>query len=636
MNLFKRKSILTGILALTLVGCNDVSQVQTKSPANAFKDYRKAVTSVIGVGDPISKRQMKANATMKIDGSYTLESVMRRMASAYNVAVRWDNGVRKNTRRKVLVSDLTFDEVRSYFEDVYEVQIVREGKRRLLVLPSADEPRIKEFSPGIDVRLSQVVRGLAKECGMNLVISENKKILADTLVTTSLRDVTCRDAMNSLLVPHGLSLIDAGDYFTIGGYPTREWTLDLYEMTTTESKSISYESEFNKSKGSGGGGGASNKASAGGSVDISIENERDLWKELEENLSALVDKSCETATSQADNSFDGTLGIPQGIDSNAEQGNPSASNGSSAGGSFVCGYVRVNRSVGLVQMRAPVPVLEQADEIIRRVEDIASRRLLIEARVIAVTKSRGFQQGGRFNQEASAKGTSVSTGSSPFTDTTLGTQDLSASLTTNIAPRLVNLVSSTGGGGFLSLQNNSLDIVAKLAEQFGTTYQLMSPTIEVMDRQRAVLVDGRNEKYFVLSSNTESTTSGTLTTTTAEERTQFVGLQFSVAAQIADGDNPHTVSIQVPMLEISRFITVPDGSGSQVPVVTSRIIDQKVRIRDGEIKVIGGLNRTIAVDKESGVPLLRGIPVAGKLFNEENISYEDVEFIVLLQVRRVY
>ena len=71
------------------------------------------------------------------------------------------------------------------------------------------------------------------------------------------------------------------------------------------------------------------------------------------------------------------------------------------------------------------------------------------------------------------------------------------------------------------------------------------------------------------------------------------------------------------------------------PIANTRLIDQKVRIRDGEIKVIGGLTKTVAVDSESGVPLIRDIPALGKLANEEGITFEEVEFVVLLQVKRL-
>jgi type II secretory pathway component HofQ len=59
------------------------------------------------------------------------------------------------------------------------------------------------------------------------------------------------------------------------------------------------------------------------------------------------------------------------------------------------------------------------------------------------------------------------------------------------------------------------------------------------------------------------------------------------------------------------------------------------RIRDGEIKAIGGLTMTVATDRESGIPLLRDIPVAGKLANDEGIDYQQVEFVILLQVKRL-
>ena len=78
------------------------------------------------------------------------------------------------------------------------------------------------------------------------------------------------------------------------------------------------------------------------------------------------------------------------------------------------------------------------------------------------------------------------------------------------------------------------------------------------------------------------------------------------------------------------------STSATVPIANTRLIDQKVRIRDGEIKVIGGLTKTIAVDTESGMPLIRDIPALGKLANQEGIQYENVEFVILLQVRRLY
>lgn len=608
----KFPTTLLGTVALILAACGDASYVQKNSPAEGFKDYKQQGSAVVGVGDPVSKRQMKANATFQIQGDYALSSLMSRMAHVYNLAVRYSDDVRQNTSRNVIINELTFNEARNYVEDVYGVQIVREGERRILVLPSLDEKRIDKFAPGLNVSLSQVVRGLAKLCDYNMVITENKQQLATTLVTTSFKDITCLDAFDAVLTPHGLSLVDNGTHFTIGGFPQRQWVLDLFEPERTQSQEVNYSSTFS-------GEGDAGNSSSGGSGSVSTQITRNLWDDLEEDLSALVEKSCEE---MQNNVSDISSLLPE----DAQGTTPTAV----GGGSFECGYVRINRTVGMVQMRAPYNVLNAADDIIRHVKDVASRRLMVEARVLAVSKSRGFQQGG-FLQGVSTDGDDLVGGFEGENISVVSAIDSFLSTGTGAAEAIAGT-----NTGLFNFVGDNLSAAVQLAEQFGTTYQLMQPMMEVMDRQTAVMVDGRNEKYFIIETDVETTDTGTVTNRTAEERTQFVGIQFAVTAQVSDEGEPHTLSVQVPMTDIQRFLVIPDGNNSEVPVVTTRVIDQKVRIRDGEVKVIGGLTRTIAVDRESGVPLMRNIPMAGKLLNDEDISYENVEFIVLLQVKRLY
>lgn len=628
---FSKKVLICGVSVLAIAGCSDdISYVQKDSPANPYKDYDQSNgASVIGVGEPISKRQMKANATIDMRGRMSLDTVMRRMASTYNVAVRWAGGVRKNKIEDVIISDLDFNEARSYIEDVFDIQIVREGERRLLVMTSASEKRLEEFSPGIGVSLSQAVRGLAAQCDYNVVISENKQQLAGTSVTTSLKNVTCYDAFQALLSPHGLSLADRGDYYEIANLPQRQWSLNLYEPVREEEVEVAYESEIEASEDSGG------TQSVGGKAKVTVSYERDLWAELEKDLNELVDKSCESSeggdamAAFSANQAPTLLPAPSLEGEGAESASASQSLPLAAG-TVECGYVRINKSVGMVQMRAPQDVLDKADEIIRRVEDIAGRRLLVEARVLAVTRTREFEQGGSLQAGGEEDDIMHGITSSPRINTIAGT----------ITGRLQSF--GTTRGGFLWSKAGGLDAVVRMVEEYGTTYQLMNPTIEVMDRQRATLIDGRNERYFVREIERETDDSGNiLRSLSATEKSQFVGLQFSVSAQIAEEDDAHTISLQIPITEISRFITLSqvfdnDTIEDAIPIATTRLIDQKVRIRDGEVKVIGGLTRTIAIDRESGVPLIRGVPAFGKLFDEEDISYENAEFIVLLQVKRLY
>lgn len=635
------RTLALGLPLVALAGCGEVSFAQKNSPANAYKDYRpenRSNSAVIGMGEPISTRQMRANATISIKGLYDAEQVMQKLAGTYNVAVRWGNGVRKGKRQDVLMNNLSFDEARSYVEDVYDVQIIREGERRLLVLPSASEPRVQSFKPGENVTLATALRGLADQCGYNLVITENREQLANTRVTTNMKDITCFDAFESLLTPYGLSFINAGDYYTIGGLPQRQWSVPLDEPVRAESVEVNYSNTF----GSGEGGeGSAATQSAGGTNRVTVTGTRDLWRELQENLQTLITNACprmETvaaATANADGSQDSGLLPPPTMNTTTQnQSNDETSTADSGDTSSpTCGYVRVNRAVGLVQMRAPRAVLDEADDIIARVTDIANRRLLLEARVLAVSRSRSFEQA-----------SNLSVGSLGFLNKGggIGGYKSPNSLTSVLSGRLLSTINTDNGagGGFVGVNTQNLEALVKLLEQYGTTYELMHPVIELMDRQRATLIDGRNELYFTREIETETTDTGTIRNLTTTRHDQFVGLQFTATAQISADEEPHTVSLQIPMTSIvDREPMTQEFDGEpitdRIPVVATRLIDQKVRVRDGEIKVIGGLTKTMAFDRESGMPLIREVPVAGKLLNDENVTYEKVEFVVLLQVRKI-
>ena len=635
------------LLGASLASCNGISYAQRASPNNSYKDYRtenQGQAAVVGMGEPITARQMTANATITLTGQYTLSDVMQRMAGTYNTAVRWGNGARKEKRTDLVMNKLTFDEARNYIEDVFDVQVIKEGERRLLILPSASEPRLASFNPGNNVSLSQALRGLAEQCNYNLVINENREQLNQIRVTANLKNVTCYDAFDALLNPHGLSIINAGDYMTVGGLPQRQWTVNLFEPQRSEQVDVNYSSDFSAGGGGSGGsdsggGGSGGNQSAGGSTKVSVKYDRDLWKDLEGDLNELIKSNCPApldAGSTVQPESASLLPPPTGESQDPSvvqavpqtPASPTATGAQDSGAQVNCGYVRINSAVGLIQMRAPKSVLDQANEIIQRVQDVASRRLLLEARVMAVSRKRNYDQ--RVNLKIGRKDNDTTTAGG-----------FSGSVTSALSGVLANFSTSnlnTIGG--VTVQNKNLNAVMALLEQYGTTYELMHPMMELMDRQRATLIDGKNEKYYLVKSETTTTTTTPTTSYDVSEHSQFLGLQFSATAQISDNpEEPHTVSVQIPITSLDRYIDVPNGNGTsqgQAPIANTRLIDQKVRIRDGEIKVIGGLTKTVAIDTESGVPLVRDVPGLGKLANEEGITYQNVEFVILLQVRRLY
>lgn len=629
------KKYLLTLAALALASCSDhQTYAQKESPNNAFKDYKGNERSVIGVGKTISERKSEANAVISYRGKYALEKAVEKFAGRYSLSVEWSGDVNKFKEKRLMANKQTFNEARAYLEDVYEISVVRVRDRSIKIMIPSTVQKLESFNPGPNVRLSEAVNGLAGLCGMNLVIAEYKDVLSKQKITTNLKNIGCTQAFEAILNPFGLSLTSNGSHYTITGLPYREWVLNLHEQKRSEMQKINYSSEFS---GSSGEEDSSSNYVSGGSSSTQTSYDRDLWKSLEGDLKELIDKSCSNSQNMGYEPEENIAGSTDGLIAGLDAGSSQAS---STSRERPCGYVRVNPDVGLVQMQAPRAVIEQANDMITTLEDIASRRLLVEARILAVTKERSFDRGSDLNINGNIGSTDFSMGFQP----TLPLKD-GSSVAGTLNEILTNSTDTLTGGG-MGFKAGDLDAVVRYVQSFGTTYQLMKPTLEVMDRQKATLIDGRNEKYFIRTASVDSSGENPVVTTEAEERVQFIGIQFSVSAQIADeGQNLHTVALQIPITEISKYITLENRAGGTdtdpiimrdtIPVATTRVIDQKVRLRDDEIKVIGGLTKTIAVDKETGVPLLQDVPVAGKAFSEESVTYEDVEFVVLLQVKRL-
>ena len=88
-------------------------------------------------------------------------------------------------------------------------------------------------------------------------------------------------------------------------------------------------------------------------------------------------------------------------------------------------------------------------------------------------------------------------------------------------------------------------------------------------------------------------------------------------------------------MEIQQQIQDIVGSqtinGNAVPIVTDRSANAKVAVRDGEMIVLGGFIKTKTTTYEDGVPILRDIPLLGKLFEKTQDIDERNELIVLMR-----
>jgi type II secretory pathway component GspD/PulD (secretin) len=142
-----------------------------------------------------------------------------------------------------------------------------------------------------------------------------------------------------------------------------------------------------------------------------------------------------------------------------------------------------------------------------------------------------------------------------------------------------------------------------------------NPRVATIEGQKAQIIIGK-EQYYVIVTGTTAYSYGQL------ERIP-VGVSLNIIPYVADNGDI-TVEIQP---EVSDVV----GTGATgLPVVSKRSVTTKVRVKDGETIVIGGLlqkNESIVKRK---IPLLGDIPILGLLFSRTDKRVDEIETVVFI------
>ena len=129
------------------------------------------------------------------------------------------------------------------------------------------------------------------------------------------------------------------------------------------------------------------------------------------------------------------------------------------------------------------------------------------------------------------------------------------------------------------------------------TTVLQRPQIRSVDGQKATLKIGERVPIAV------GTSSSTLTAT-ALTQTQFqyqdVGVNIEMTPHIHNNDD---VSLKIS-IEVSAIDSYQTIGGLTEPVIGQRKIDHEIRLRDGEVSLIGGMMEHDDVQNMSGLPWL--------------------------------
>ncbi len=229
-----------------------------------------------------------------------------------------------------------------------------------------------------------------------------------------------------------------------------------------------------------------------------------------------------------------------------------------------------------------------------------------KTRSLAATIANGTKGG--LNQAITYRpGTTTSTGTDATSSSGISLAKLS-SLTTNDFS--INLP-----GAFLQ---------ALLDDR--TTRVVQNPQVRTVDNKKATLRIGDRYPYATGSFNVGTGVGGGSPIASTQFQFAEVGVNIDITPKIHGNDE---VSLRVEV-EVSNIRDQVDIGGVRQPVIGQRKIGEDIRIREGEINVMGGLKSNSRSKNLSGLPWLVTLPGLGWLFGTDGDDRSDSELLVVL------
>ncbi|GGY67867.1 pilus (MSHA type) biogenesis protein MshL [Cellvibrio zantedeschiae] len=316
------------------------------------------------------------------------------------------------------------------------------------------------------------------------------------------------------------------------------------------------------------------------------------------------------------------------------------------GGESESRSVTISPQAGMVVVKALPSELSAVREFLERSELSVKRQVILEAKILEVRLSEGFEAGVNWGAISGqlAHAHNIRDGfaiNSDGSDTEVGER---RDLTYNYPYYdkdgvLQNLAIEGGekiGGTFASLLRvQDISKVLSLLETQGSVQVLSSPRVSTVNNQKAVIRVGSDE-YFVtgISNSTTSNATSVSSTPNIELSPFFSGIALDVTPQIAeDGEVVlHIHPVVSDVTDQQKNFTVGNQDFS-LPLALRGIreSDSIVKAQNGQVIVLGGLMQENKNNVDGKRPVLGDIPLVNSLFRTKNKAKSKTELVILLR-----
>ena len=158
------------------------------------------------------------------------------------------------------------------------------------------------------------------------------------------------------------------------------------------------------------------------------------------------------------------------------------------------------------------------------------------------------------------------------------------------------------------------------------THILQNPRIRAADQQKASMKIGSKIPIATGSYQTGAATALVSSLVNTQFQYQDVGVNIDVTPTV-HYDRDITLKIKIEVTAQSGSVTI---SGVTEPILSQRVAEQTIRLREGEANILGGINETQIQDNWSGIPGLSQIPILRYLFGSHDKIKQDDEIVFLV------
>ncbi|EOD9422654.1 pilus (MSHA type) biogenesis protein MshL [Vibrio campbellii] len=282
--------------------------------------------------------------------------------------------------------------------------------------------------------------------------------------------------------------------------------------------------------------------------------------------------------------------------------------------------VVVTPQAGVITVRAFPDEIREVREFLGVSQERMQRQVILEAKILEVTLSDGYQQGINWSNMSASIGNSGSI----VVDRNPVTLPLDA------------IGTLLGGQTNVTFSDGNFEAVMSFMATQGDLNVLSSPRITAANNQKSVIKVGTDE-YFVTELSSNAGNGENSNAVPEVELTPFFsGISLDVTPQIDNKGNVflhvHPAVIEVEE-EIKQLNLGGDFQNIQLPLAKSSIreSDSVIRAKDGDVVVIGGLMKQQNLEQVSKVPFLGDVPALGNLFRNINNVTQKTELVILLK-----